>query len=74
MQMRIAEKSTSIFYDLKDHHHHSSKQNVVIISQNDALTKVDPRTVTGHTYTITKQESKAATNKLKAWKKLNVTS
>ena len=51
-----------------------SKQNVLVIPQNDVLTKVDPRTVTGRTFTITKQESKAATNKLKAWKKLNVIS
>jgi len=43
-----------------------------VIPHKDVLTKVDPRTVTGHTYTITKQEGKAATNKLKAWKKLNV--
>ena len=49
-----------------------SIQNVLVISQNDVLTKVDPRTVTGRTYTITKQESKAATDKLKAWKKLNI--
>ena len=37
------------------------KQNIITISYTDVLTKVDPRTVTGHTYTITKQESKAAT-------------
>ena len=49
-----------------------SKQNVLVISQNDVVTKVDSRTVTGRTYTVTKQESKAATNKLKVWKKLNV--
>ena len=51
-----------------------SKQNVLVISQNDVLTKVDPRTFTGCTYTITKQKIKAATDKLKVWKKLNVIS
>ena len=46
------------------------KQNI-IISYTDVLTKVDPRNVTGRTY-ITKQESKAATDRLKLWKKHNL--
>ena len=41
------------------------KQNIITIS-------VDPRTVTGCIYTITKQESKAATDRLKLWKKHNL--
>ena len=47
------------------------KQNTITISYTDVLTKVDPRTVTCHTYTITQQESKAATDRLK-WKKHNL--
>ena len=43
------------------------KQNIITISYTDVLTKVDQRTLTGCTYTITKLESKAATDKL--WKK-----
>jgi len=43
-------------------------QNILVIPHKDVLTKVDPRTVTGSTYTITNQESKTATDKLKAWK------
>jgi len=39
-----------------------------VIPHKDVLTRI----VTDHTYTITKQESKAATDKLKAWKKNNV--
>ena len=77
MQMRIAEKLRSIFLcpqGPSSSFKYPSKQNVLVISQNDVLTKVDPRTVTGRTYTITKQESKAATDKLKAWKKFNVIS
>ena len=49
-----------------------AKQNTLVIPVKDVLTKVDPRTVTGRTYTISKQESKAATDKLKTWKKLNI--
>ena len=51
-----------------------TKQNILLIPQKDILTTytVDPRTITGHTYTITKQECKAATNKFKVWKKLNI--
>ena len=48
------------------------KQNIITISYTDVLTKVDPRTVTGRTYTITKQESKATTDRLKLWKKHNL--
>ena len=46
-------------------------QHVLSVPQKNILTKVDPRTVTGRTYTITKQESKYATDKFKAWKKCN---
>ena len=38
------------------------ERNTVVVPYVDILTKVDPRTVTGHTYTISKQ-SKIATNK-----------
>ena len=72
--MRIEEKSRSIFYALMDHHLNTQVEKFIGHSQNDVLTKVDPRTVTGHTYTIPKQESKVATDKLKTWKKLNVIS
>lgn len=47
-----------------------SKQNIISVSNTDALTKLDPRTVTGRTYTISKQEAKAATDRLKLWKKI----
>jgi len=43
-----------------------------VIPHKDVFTKVDPRAVTGHTYTIAKQESKATTDKLKAWKQVDV--
>ena len=46
-----------------------SKQNIVVVRYSDVITKVDPRTVTGHTHTISKQESKTVTDKLKARKK-----
>jgi len=42
------------------------KHNTIVANCSDVLTKVDLRTVTGHTYTISKQESKAVTDKLKA--------
>jgi len=35
----------------------------VMVPYVDILTKVDPRTVTGHTYTKSEQESKIASNK-----------
>jgi len=38
------------------------KQDIITVSSIDPLTKVDPRTVTGSTYTISKQETKAATD------------
>ena len=46
-----------------------AKQNFITVSNIDVIAKVDPRTVTGRTYTISKQETKAATVKLKLWKK-----
>jgi len=42
---------------------------MITVSSTDALTKVDPRTFTGRSYTISKQETKAATDRLKLWKK-----
>ena len=46
-----------------------SRRNTIVVPYSDVLTKVDLRTVTGRTYTISQQESKTATDKLKAWKK-----
>ena len=46
-----------------------SKQNIVVVPYSDVLIKVNPRTVTGRIYTISKQESKTATDKFKARKK-----
>ena len=40
-----------------------SKQNISVVPYSDVLIKVNPRTVTGRTYTISKQESKTATDK-----------
>ena len=45
------------------------KQSTITVSSTDVLTKVDPRTVTGRTYTISKQETKTTTDRLKLWKK-----
>lgn len=49
-----------------------SKQNIITVSSSYALTTVDPSTVTGRTYTISKQEAKAATDRLKLWKKYSL--
>ncbi len=41
-------------------------QDILSIPMSDILTKVDPRTVTGRVYTLTRKESGAASNKLHA--------
>ena len=46
-----------------------SKQNAVVVPYSDVLIKVNPRKVTGCTHTISKQESKIATDKFEARKK-----
>ena len=38
-------------------------ENIVTVTVKDILTVVDPRTRTGHVYTLSKKEIKAATNK-----------
>ena len=39
-------------------------QNILNIPISDILTRVDPRTTTGHVYTITQKDSRAASEKL----------
>lgn len=41
------------------------EEDIVRLSLGKVLTKINPRTTTGRVYTITKQESKSATQKLK---------
>ena len=41
-----------------------AQSDILSIPVADVLTKVDPRTATGHTYRITQKESHAATEKL----------
>ena len=38
--------------------------DILTVTVSDILTKVDPRTATGHIYTLTKQENDLATKKL----------
>ena len=42
-----------------------TKQTVVLVSIDDILTKLDPRTSYGRIYTISKEETKAATEQFK---------
>ena len=43
----------------------SSQTRVILVSADDILTKVDPRTSYGQIYTISKEETKAAKEQLK---------
>ena len=40
-----------------------AKQHIIGIPLPNILTKVDPRTVTGHVYTLTKRETETTTEK-----------
>ena len=46
-----------------------AKENKIIVSLENILTKVDPRTTTGRVYTLTRAESKSATQKFNLLKK-----
>jgi hypothetical protein len=46
---------------------HPSQQHILTISLQAVLTKVDPRSRTGRVFTLTKKESKEATEKLKKY-------
>ena len=45
------------------------KERIVLVPTEDILTEVDPRTSYGCTYTISREESKTATEQLKCWLK-----
>lgn len=42
-----------------------ARERVILVSADDILTKVDPRTSYGRIYTISKEETKAAKEQLK---------
>ena len=44
-----------------------AKPDILNISVRDVLTRVDPRTARGRTYTLTQKETRAATEKLNLW-------
>ena len=44
-----------------------ARPDISTIPVEDVLTIVDPRTATGHTYTLTQREMQAATEKLNLW-------